>query len=195
MKQRSFGIGATPGLPVHIGIDQSFSGFGLTVLSLDGTYRSTVTKFDGHGVDRLLSVQAFLKNVHSTCAGDQQRILGWAMEGYAYGSQMANMAGEMGATIKLILKQIDTAYPLIVPPTSLKKYATGRGNSTSKSQIMLAVYRKWGVELLDDNAADSFVLAKMSEGKPDLDYEREVLKSLEGYKHREVPEGYFDTAN
>jgi hypothetical protein len=74
---------------------------------------------------------------------------------------------------------------LIVPPTSLKKYVTGKGQGTSKSQILLNVYKKWGAEFTDDNAADSYGLAHIVSGKAKLSYEKEVYDKLNSAEYRE----------
>jgi Holliday junction resolvasome RuvABC endonuclease subunit len=46
---------------------------------------------------------------------------------------------------------------VLVPPATLKKYATGRGNAT-KAGMAVALYRRFGLELADDNQVDSFLL-------------------------------------
>lgn len=173
MKQKKFGPGVAAGSKVYMGIDQSYSGFGITLLSEDGAFMTTVTKFESTGVDRLKEIHTYVTAVVDNAWYTVQDI---AMEGYAYGSQMANMAGELGATVKLALYP---KKPLIVAPTALKKYVTGKGNAGAKSQMMLQVYKKWRVELLDDNAADSYGLARIASGYAKTDYEQEVLGKLE----------------
>ena len=107
-----------------------------------------------------------------------------AMEGYAFGSQMANMLGELGGMVKLTLLEFGI-YPLIVPPSNLKRYVAGKGNGVSKSQILLYVFRKWGAEITDDNAADSYALAKLVSGAHVLEYEKDVYDKLQDPKFRE----------
>ena len=107
-----------------------------------------------------------------------------AMEGYAYGSQMANMLGELGGMVKMTLRDFGV-YPLIVPPTNLKKYVTGKGNGLSKSQMLLYVFKKWDADITDDNAADSYALAKLVSGSHSLEYEKEVYNKLQDPKFRE----------
>lgn len=164
--------------PVHIGIDQSYSGFAITALN-DTGYRTTVYKSDRRGVDRLFDIR-----YHIVFQLKHYKILDVAIEGYAFGSQMANMLGELGGMVKLTLLEFGV-YPLIVPPTVLKKYATGKGQGISKSQILMNVYKKWGVEFSDDNAADSYVLAHIVSGKHSLAYEKEVYDKLQDVKYRE----------
>lgn len=164
--------------PVYVGIDQSYSGFAITSLNESGYY-TTVYKSDLRGIDRLADIRDHLRLMLDNC-----EIRDVAMEGYAFGSQMANMLGELGGMVKLELRDW-SKYPLIVPPTSLKKYATGKGQGVSKSQIMLQVYKKWGAEFSDDNAADSYVLARIVSGTHTLEYEREIYEKLQDTKFRE----------
>lgn len=166
------------GGPVYVGIDQSYSGFAITILRGDN-YWTTVYKSDKRGVDRLRDIQAYIMEVLV-----QFEIADVAMEGYAFGSQMANMLGELGGVVKLTLLDFGV-YPLIVPPTNLKKYVTGKGQGVPKSQMLLYVYKKWGVEFTDDNAADSYALAKLVSGTASVGYEKEVYTKLQDPKFRE----------
>jgi Holliday junction resolvasome RuvABC endonuclease subunit len=106
------------------------------------------------------------------------------MEGYAFGSQMANMLGELGGMVKLTLLDFHL-YPMIVPPTNLKKYVTGKGQGIPKSQMILHVYKKWNAEFSDDNAADSYALARLVSGTHTLAYEKEIYEKLQDPKFRE----------
>lgn len=164
--------------PVYVGIDQSYSGFAITLLTREG-YRTTVYKSEARGVNRLADIQDHIRETLVTYT-----IIDVAMEGYAFGSQMANMLGELGGVVKLTLKELNL-YPLIVPPTNLKKYVAGKGQGVSKSQILMLVYKKWGVEFNDDNAADSYALAHLVSGSHSLAYEKEVYDKLQDVKFRE----------
>lgn len=166
--------------PVWVGIDQSYSGFAITVLG-EKSHITTVYKSEKRGVDRLSDINVHLIDTLLNYAV----IVDIAMEGYAFGSQMANMLGELGGMVKLTLRDTLDVYPLIVPPTVLKKYATGKGQGISKSQILMHVYKKWGVEFSDDNAADSYVLARIVSGTADLAYEKEIYDKLQDVKYRE----------
>lgn len=173
-----FDGGLVPDTPVYLGIDQSYSGFAITALN-DTGYFTTVYKSDLRGVDRLFDIRDHL---HTSILGN--KVIDVAMEGYAFGSQMANMLGELGGMVKLTLREY-SIYPLIVPPTSLKKYATGKGQGISKSQILLSVYKNFGAEFTDDNAADSYVLAHIVSGKHSHKYQKEVYDKLQDVKYRE----------
>ena len=165
--------------PVYIGIDQSFTGFAITALTADGPYYTTVYKSPLRGVDRLLDLQSHMRQeLHGF------RILDVAIEGYAFGSQMSNMLGELGGMVKMTLKDDFDIYPVVVPPTSLKKYVTGKGN-TQKNQMLMHVFKKWGLEFNDDNAADSYALAHLVSGKAELKHEKEVYDKLQDPEYRE----------
>jgi len=175
---------------VAIGIDQSYSGFGVTFIDIDsGTYKTVVFKGEGIGVDRLVDISIKLGELIETSVPYDAKEVIVAMEGYAFGSQMANMAGELGATVKLLLRDLlhkhHGAYPYIIPPTVLKKYVTGKGTGVQKNQMLLHVFKKWNVEFNDDNAADSYALAHLAAGKCDLAYEREIYHNIQDPKYRE----------
>jgi crossover junction endodeoxyribonuclease RuvC len=175
---------------VAIGIDQSYSGFGITFMDLDSSaFYTVVFKGEGIGVDRLVDISIKLGElIVNNVPLDATEVV-VAMEGYAFGSQMANMAGELGAVVKLQLRdtlyKYHGAYPYIIPPTVLKKYVTGKGTGVQKNQILLHVFKKWGVEFNDDNAADSYALAHLAAGKCDLTYEREIYHNIQDPKYRE----------
>ena len=175
---------------VAIGIDQSYSGFGVTIMDVDSdAYYTVVFKGEGIGIDRLLDIQNKLWDIIKENANINTAEVSVAMEGYAFGSQMANMAGELGAIVKLLLHNLlhnrHGQYPYIIPPTVLKKYVTGKGNGVQKNQILLQVYKNWGVEFNDDNAADSYSLAHLAAGKGKLAHQREIFHNIQDPKYRE----------
>ena len=172
--------GVVENQPVFLGVDQSYSGFAITAYVDDNNYYTEVYKSDKRGIDRLRDIQGHVMNwLH-----EFDNIKDVSMEGYAFGSQMANMLGELGGMVKLTLLDFGI-YPLIVPPTNLKKYVTGKGNGISKSQMLMYVYKKWDAEFSDDNAADSFALARLVSGKHELAYEKEMYDKLQDPKFRE----------
>lgn len=80
------------------------------------------------------------------------------LEGYAYGSKHAREAlGELGGVIRVMLwdRQIPTT---VIPPATLKQYATGNGNAT-KQAMVLAAQRHLDYKGTDHNCADAMWLA------------------------------------
>ena len=50
--------------------------------------------------------------------------------------------------------------PVLVASTTLKKFATGKGNA-EKDQIFKEVFRRWGIDTADNNQSDAVVLAQI----------------------------------
>jgi crossover junction endodeoxyribonuclease RuvC len=125
-----------------------------------------------------------------------------AMEGYSMYEKFGQHAsGEVGAAIKLALLDhftkadgIDiTAYPVLVAPQQLKKFATGSGNS-KKEMITKEVLKRWGEDFDDTNLAEAYVLARIAhavdtQSDQPTKFQGEVVKALEGRTER--PPGGF----
>jgi crossover junction endodeoxyribonuclease RuvC len=182
------GLDLTDRSKKYIGLDQSYTGFAITVINEDGKYKTFVYKSAGHGVERLLDIYHFMGSEVFEVASN---VVDSAMEGYAYNSTMAHMAGELGGLVKIELRHwfydSEAKYPFIVAPAMLKKYITGKGTGVQKNQILLNVYKKWGIEFNDDNAADSYGLARIAAGMGELTYEKEIIKKLLDPKFKEKP--------
>lgn len=84
------------------------------------------------------------------------------IEGYSFGSQHRGQSiAELTGIIKHYLNQ-SLLKTYIVPPTVLKKFMTGKGNS-DKNIMLLKIYKKYGKEFTNDDEADAFALAKLGE--------------------------------
>ena len=81
------------------------------------------------------------------------------IEGYSFAGKFNNaLQYELGACIRMILYEQDVPY-IEVPPTSLKKFVTGKGNA-KKDLMLLNVYKRWEYDTEDDNEADAYGLAQ-----------------------------------
>ena len=170
---------------VGIGIDQSYTGFAVTVMAVDdGAYYTWVYKSEDRGVDRLLDIQKFLEMILLDYGWRTKDI---CIEAPVRMSASALMSGELFAacriTLRSVLGRTDPGYPIQVPPSTLKKYVTGRGNA-QKSEMLLQVFKRWNVEFNDDNAADSYGLARIACSLAETAADRVVLKTLEDPKFR-----------
>lgn len=169
----------------YIGLDPSLTSFGVSAIG-DGLQRTWLISSTERGVRRLLDISYQLSDIFRD-VGRTHEVSDVAMEDTVRSSFAASSLGELAGVTKMTCHTMlggPGQYPLRVPPTTLKKYATGRGNA-KKAEIMLSVYKKWGVELLDDNLADAFVLSKIAAGHHDTAYEKEVLKRLDDPKFRD----------
>jgi len=170
---------------VHIlGIDASLTHTGLVVLNpANELIHAETVSPKTKGVQRLFDygqyIEHFLYEYEPVIA---------VMEGYAFTPAVGHAfgLGELGGIIKCELFKHKTPMH-IVAPMSLKKFGTGSGKG-DKNKIMLSVYRKYGVELKDDDQTDAFILAQIGlrilqqkAGKLPTDvpkYELEVLKTV-----------------
>lgn len=72
--------------------------------------------------------------------------------------------------------------PYEVAPSTLKKFATGSGKG-EKSDVKLAIYKRWGQDIKNNNQADAYVLARMAGGihgglPAALAYEKECIATV-----------------
>jgi crossover junction endodeoxyribonuclease RuvC len=99
-------------------------------------------------------------------------------------SQMGAAKGLIMAGTLVRVALLERGLPFyVVSPGQLKKFATGKG-SGPKSIVVREVYKRWGVDVKDDNQADSTVLAYMAEAihlQPDfelLKYQQDTVDKV-----------------
>ena len=85
-----------------------------------------------------------------------------AIEGFSYASRGKGVSFQFGYgySVQIELYKRDFDF-LIVSPSQVKKFATGRGNS-SKDDMILPIYKRWGYEHESDNVRDAFILAQIA---------------------------------
>lgn len=104
------------------------------------------------------------------------------IEGFSYGSKGRGISFQfgLGHAIRNAMFENGAKY-IVVSPGQLKKFATGKGN-TSKDNMILPIYKRWGYEHDSDNVRDAFVLAHIARaihGHGELvKYQKEVIKEL-----------------
>jgi Holliday junction resolvasome RuvABC endonuclease subunit len=184
---------------ISIGIDQSLTGFALSAVSVElpTEHMTWVYKSPYSGVQRLDDIQTFLYDRIEWLKERENTPIDVAMEGTVLASQAALVLGELAATVKLFFFEhffetnnyfpaFDQVLrtPLQVPPMTLKKYATGKGTA-KKQEMLLQMYKRWGVEFNDDNAADAYALGRLV-GKHAIDkIEQEVVDKMADLKYRD----------
>lgn len=84
-----------------------------------------------------------------------------AVEGYSFGSRNshAHALGELGGVVRVALHVASVPF-VEVPPSSLKKFATGKGNA-GKEEVLASAIRRLGYEGHDNNEADALWLRAM----------------------------------
>ena len=177
---------------VSIGLDQSLTGFALTIIDnlVPTNYITWVYKSPYFGIERLVDIRQWLTD-NLGYADEHWDIHDVAMEGTVLASHAALILGELSATVRLAIydyfgEEDDRRFPLRVPPMTLKKYAAGKGNA-KKQEMLLQIYKRWGVEFNDDNAADSYALARLAAKYHINDVEKTVVDQMLDPKHRDQP--------
>ena len=109
------------------------------------------------------------------------------IEGFSYGSKGRGVfdIAYLGWRIREELERYRTEDDipwLEVSPSQVKQFATGKGNA-NKEIVLQQVYKRWGVELTDNNQADAYVLAQIGRaylGEADdlTDFQQKVVRAL-----------------
>jgi len=112
-----------------------------------------------HDIARLDWLGEQLEIKLNQCSGEHEERLA-IIEGYAFGAKCSREAlGELGGQYRLVLYRLGWKI-IIVPPTSLKMFVCGKGNAP-KEQVMMQVFKRWGYEAPDNNAADAYALMRL----------------------------------
>lgn len=187
--------------PLVLGIDCSAEHPAIAAFSLDdGTAFAWVADIKTKGVRRLVDIETWAHRTLTQIKLRSETVEHIAMENYSFGSTgNLTMLGECGGTLKRELLKVfgarnKVAYPTLATPSQLKKFVVGSAGTpkepVKKQQMLLATYKKWGVDINDDNACDAYGLTRVAQavhtGDAEHAYEREVLAKLE--PHTEWPE-------
>jgi Holliday junction resolvasome RuvABC endonuclease subunit len=198
MSEKVFDGGLVPG-EVAVGIDQSLTGFAITALNIatPSAYETWVYKSPYTGVRRLADIRWWMESKFDFLDKQRCRVKEIAMEGTVLASHSALKLGELAGMVKLsIWDYFDgnlysaipyeeyLRKPLQVPPMTLKKYATGKGTA-KKQEMLMQMYKRWNVEFNDDNAADSYALARLAAGVADDPVEKAVVEQIKDPKYRD----------
>jgi Holliday junction resolvasome RuvABC endonuclease subunit len=120
-----------------------------------------------------------------------------AMEAAILASPTSLMLGELAGMVKLacwdyfdgnVNRHVpypdNMRVPLQIPPMTLKKYAAGKGNA-KKQEMLMQIFKRWGIEFNDDNAADSYALARLASGAALGAIETAVVEQIKDPKYRD----------
>ena len=175
---------------VAIGIDQSLTGFALSAVSIAAPEKhiTWVYKSPYFGIERLADIRQWLIDTFDYVSEDHG-IVDIAMEGSVLASHAALVLGELAAVVKMAIydyfgEDENCRYPLKVPPMTLKKYAAGKGNA-KKQEMLMQIYKRWGIEFNDDNAADAYALGRLAGKTANDEIEKAVAKQIEDPKYRD----------
>jgi crossover junction endodeoxyribonuclease RuvC len=139
---------------IIVGLDLSLTATGLVASDSPTPKLIKLIKTKMKGEDRLDFID---QSVMGYCM-DADVVV---MEGYSFGARgnAVFQIGELGGVIRLSLRRAKIPFAL-VPPSNLKKYATGKGN-VGKDEVIAAAIRRFGFPGHDNNEADAHILWKM----------------------------------
>jgi Holliday junction resolvasome RuvABC endonuclease subunit len=129
-----------------IGVDPSISATGLALS--DGSLITVGGKAD-RGDERLLDIACLL----ATAISRADLVVMEDLPTHAHG---AGITGMVQGVVRLMCLRASVPYVLI-PPATLKKFATGRGNAT-KPDMRMELFQRTGVDVRDDNQCDAWWL-------------------------------------
>jgi crossover junction endodeoxyribonuclease RuvC len=169
-----------------LGLDLSMTASGCVVLK-DGHLevklliktKPTAEKTHVKELERLMSIVSKIEDILS-----EREIAMVAIEGLSFGSRNSSALIQLSGLNYMVRKLLyEYKIPfVIVAPTTLKKYITGKGNGP-KDVIMMNIYKKYGVTLTDNNLADGYALARVAEALMNKDikltsFQKEVVALL-----------------
>lgn len=138
-----------------VGLDLSLVSTGVANIK-QGAFSALTLKTKERGVARLHDLSTRLRDL--LCTDPPAAV---AIEGYSFGSRSnQHSIGEWGGIAKLEVKRIGLPC-IIVPPSCLKKFITGKGNA-DPSSISMYLLKHWGVEVPQNDMADAVGLAIMA---------------------------------
>lgn len=170
-----------------LGLDLSLTATGVVILK-DGKLdikqliktKPSAEKSHLNEIKRLLLIVDKIEQIISENLKDISLV---AIEGLSFGARNTTALMQLAGLNYLVRKLLhDYNIPfVIVAPTSLKKFITGKGNS-GKDVMMMETYKRYGVTLSDDNLCDAYCLARVAEAiKRDIkltSFQKEVVNLL-----------------
>lgn len=170
--------------PRVIGLDLSLTSTGIADFTHDGQVITKTIRSASNGkavtdqYDRLANIVREIADYISSQGPHPALVL---IEGPSYGSKGAGTWDRAGLWWLVACLIIDRKHPLaVVPPAVLKKYATGRGNA-DKTAMAVALQKRWGIELGDDNKVDAWWLGAAGReylGQPYVDMPKAQREAL-----------------
>lgn len=145
---------------IFVGVDQSLTACGLCIIDEQGQVITARTIRTGK-LRGMWRVQAIIESVRKAIPTTRALAV---MEGAAHGAPGRDALTRLSGVIEWELWHMGVPVcDYAPPPTTLAKYITGSGGGTSaeKKRRMIEAARAAGVDLLDDNAADAWGLARL----------------------------------
>ena len=165
-------------------IDPSLTSTGICYGTSGDTWQTTAVKSKPRGNDvlnRMKRYEGILEQIERVLAVVRPRLI--LIEAYAFGSNTGKTSdrAELGGLIRW--HAIDyTPHVLEVAPTTLKKFATGKG-AGDKSLVQAHVQKRWGQMFASDDECDAFCMFQMAlcisgRTEPETQPQREAVEKV-----------------
>lgn len=142
--------------PRVVGLDLSITATGISDQLGECSTCGGPSKLGDRRLAAITSAIEEMLTVHGEVCDRFERVDLVVIEDIPTHAHGAGITGMVHGAVRLRL--LDWAIPyVLVPPASLKKYATGKGNA-SKADMAVALYKRAGLELADDNQVDAWWL-------------------------------------
>ena len=165
---------------IYVGVDLSLTSTGVAIAHGDTTTVQRVTSKGRKGATSAEQTERLVDLVERIAAAvpvtEHTRI---AIEGPSFGStgSAAHIIAGLWWLVRRYLRDDDV---VIVPPGTVKKYATGSG-SAQKDAVLAAVVRRYPhVDVTGNDEADALVLAA-------------IAARIDGHPFDEVPAAHYST--
>lgn len=146
-----------------IGIDPSLTGTGFICLNDDGEiqHQQLIKTTPALEIeDRLKHINDIIQQLIDRYRYPNVIVYIEGLSFGAKGNSIMQLAG-LHYFLRMNIRYKEEIKYDIIPPTTLKKFITGKGNA-KKELMLLEVYKRWGIEFKNNNLADGYSLARMA---------------------------------
>jgi len=146
-----------------LGIDGSLTGTGIVILQDGKIIEQRCIKSKPSGdkpINELNRIRKIIQDIEITVKKYHPNIA--LIENLAFGIQKTISLTQLAGLSYFCRAMLtDNNIPFVmVAPNSLKKFATGNGMS-KKDIVMMEIYKRYNVTILDNNEADAYILAQI----------------------------------
>lgn len=146
-----------------VGLDLSLTGTGLVILTNGIITKKVLIKSKKNGdlpINELKRIKQIIDEIVDETIDYDIDIA--VIEGLAFMARNSTALVQLSALnymVRDMLTQMGIPF-VIVAPTSLKKFITGKGN-VKKDIILMEIHKRYGITIFDDNEADAYGLAQI----------------------------------
>ena len=147
-----------------IGIDLSLTGTGVVIINEKGEHIEQLIRSKPPKSKNPTTEIMRIMKIRDEISFGEEKIALAAIEGISFMSRNTTSTSQLSGLNYMVREKLFNAnIPfVIIAPSSLKKFVTGKGNC-GKDIMMLETYKRWGVSITNDNIADAYCLAKVAE--------------------------------